>query len=154
MPSLARQIALAIFVANSISGCGSPIEKASLDADVRRLCDVDGGIKVYEKVKLSPDNFNEWGQVNFFKPTQGENALGEAYLFQETIKILKSGDPELLRYHYRVFRKTDMKLLSETISYQRGGGDALGPWPASVFTCPPILNAGPNALLKNTFFSG
>ena len=46
------------------------------DAEVRRLCAIDGGVKVYETVKLPADKFNQWGQVNFYKPDQGESALG------------------------------------------------------------------------------
>jgi hypothetical protein len=102
-------------------------------------------------VKLPAEKFNQWGQINFYKPTHGENALGIEYQFKEHIKPLRTGDPELLRYHYEVMRRSDSKLLSETVTYQRGGGDLPGPWQASAFTCPAILDAGPNALLKNTF---
>jgi hypothetical protein len=125
--------------------------KASLDAQVREMCEKDGGIKVYETVKLQSERFNEWGQVNFYKPTRGEDALGNEYLFKESIRALQRGDPELLRYHYEVIRRSDSKLLSETVSYQRGGGDLPGPGQPSVFTCPAVKDAGPNALLKNTF---
>jgi hypothetical protein len=40
------------------------------------MCAKDGGIRVYEMVKLPPEKFNEWGQVNFYRPTQKEQALG------------------------------------------------------------------------------
>ncbi len=121
------------------------------DAQVNRLCAIDGGVKVYETVKLLGDKFNQWGQPNFYRPTQGENALGPEYLFKEEITVLRAGDPELLRYHYQVTRRSDKKVLSETYSYQRGGGDLPGPWQPSAFTCPPIKEAGPNALLMRTF---
>lgn len=125
--------------------------KAYWDYQVRELCAKDGGIMVYETVKLPPEKFNEWGQVNFYRPTQKEQALGVEYQFRENIKALKTGAPELLRYHYEVVRRADFMLLSQTISYQRGGGDFPGPWQPSAFTCPAINVAGPNALLMKTF---
>jgi len=134
----------------ALAGCATPTQMM-LDAEVKRLCAIDGGIKVYETVKLPAEKFNQWGQVNFYKPTQGENSLGEEYQFKESIQKLHVGDPELLRYHYEVIRRSDLKQLSETTSYQRGGGDLPGPGQPSVFTCPAIKEAGPNALLKNTF---
>lgn len=41
-----------------LAGC----EKARLDAQVKELCAKDGGIKVYETVKLPADRFNQWGR--------------------------------------------------------------------------------------------
>ncbi len=125
--------------------------KAYWDYQVREMCAKDGGIKIYETVNLPPEKFNEWGQVNFYRPTQKEQALGSEYQFKENITALKTGDLELLRYHYEVIRRADLKLLSQTVSYQRGGGDLPGPWQSSAFTCPAINVAGPNALLMNTF---
>ena len=40
----------------------SSYRKAQMDKEVDRLCAVDGGIKVYETVKLPADQFNEWGE--------------------------------------------------------------------------------------------
>ena len=54
-----------------LTGC----EKARFDQQVKELCAKDGGVKVYETVKMPAEKFNQWGQINFFKPTQGENAL-------------------------------------------------------------------------------
>ena len=133
------------------TACASGPSKAELDAEVKRLCAIDGGVKVYETVKLPPDKFNQWGQVNFYKPTQGENALGPEYIFKTERYYYKNGNPTLIRHHYQVFRRADERLLGETISYGRGGGDAPGPWEPSSFTCPVTAKAGPNALLKATF---
>ena len=52
-----------------LSGC----EKARLDQQVKELCAKDGGIKVYETVKLPADRFDQWGMVKPYDPTQGEN---------------------------------------------------------------------------------
>ncbi len=126
-------------------------EKLWLDHQVRELCAKDGGVKVYETVKLPAAKFNQWGQPNFYDPTQGENALGSEYVFKEEQYYYRKGNLEMSRYHYQVFRRSDGKVLGETISYQRCGGDLPGPWPPSCFTCPLTKEAGPNALLMKTF---
>lgn len=59
-------------------------KKMYWDARVRKLCAIDGRIKVYETVALSSEKFNRWGQPNFYRPDQGENALGAEYVFRES----------------------------------------------------------------------
>lgn len=134
-----HQIRLLLFVQvlSSLLGCTSgPFEKASLDNEVRRLCAIDGGIKVYETVRLPADMFNQWGQVSIYMPTQGENALGANYQVKSDTTYYQKGNPEMSRSHIRVFRKSDRKLLGESISYGRGGGDMPGPWHDSSYHCP------------------
>lgn len=121
------------------------------DAQVNRLCKQDGGIKVYETVKLPASEFNKYGQINFYRPTQGENTLGPEYLFKEETHYYRKDDPEMWRAHYQVIRRIDGKLLGETISYGRAGGDLPGPWHPSGFSCPEVMLTGPNALLKTIF---
>lgn len=130
-----------------LAGC----EKARLDQQVKELCAKDGGVKVYETVKLPEENFNQWGQVNFYKPTQGENALGPEYIFKEARHYYRSGNPEMSRSHYQVYRRFDGKLLGEAVLYGRGGGDMPGPWHESSFMCPDPKIAGDVALLMQIF---
>lgn len=115
-----------------LAGC----EKARLDQQVKELCSKDGGIKVYETVKLPADRFDQWGMVNNYRPTQGENALGSEYIFKSETTYYRKGNPEMWRDHYRVFRRQDGKLLGEAVSYSRRGGDAPGPWHESSYGCP------------------
>ena len=119
------------------------------DAKVRELCAKDGGVKVHETVVLPPEMFNRWGQPNFYRPTQGENALGLEYIFKWDLKYLQKGNPSLQRSHTQVFRRFDNKLLGEAIDYSRGGGDLPGPWQPSSFTCPD--GVGHIILLTNIF---
>lgn len=113
-----------------------PLVKAALDDEVRRLCAIDGGIKVYETVKLPADKFNQWGQANFYRPTQGENALGPAYRLRTVVDYLRKNGASIRRYHVQVIRSSDEVLLGESIGYDRGGGDIPGPWQPSSYSCP------------------
>jgi hypothetical protein len=126
-------------------------QKIYYDAQVNRLCAKDGGIKMFETVRLPPDRFDKYGQINFYNPTQKENALGPEYIFKSETRYYKQGNPEMSRSHYLIHRRSDDKLLGETISYGRGGGDLPGPWHGSSFSCPEISKAGPNALLQAVF---
>ncbi len=121
------------------------------DWQVRELCAKDGGVKVYETVRLPADKFNQWGQPNFYRPTEGKNALGAEYAFQMNDHYYRQERPTLIRHHDQVVRLSDGKLLGETVSYGRGGGGLPGPWFPSSYTCPDSRVAGPNALLKSVF---
>lgn len=125
--------------------------KMYYDAQVRELCANDGGVKVYETVTLSMDKFDKWNFINFYRPTQGENALGPEYVFKEQIQYYRRENPAMVRYQHQVLRRSDGKLLGETISYGRGGGDLPGPWELSNFHCPPTEQASEIALLTKVF---
>ena len=138
------------------SACATPSQMA-VDEEVKRLCAVDGGIKVYETVRLPSDKFNQWSQVNFYIPGNGENSLGSEYIFKREIQELanakghSSHELTALRIYYSVIRKSDEKVLGEAISYGRGGGDIPGPWHPSTFHCPPHPEAGNEALFKKIY---
>lgn len=141
---------LALCLLPFVIACSSgPIAKAALDDEVRRLCAIDGGVKVYETVRLPAEMFNQWGQITFYKPTQGENALGDTYLFKSETKFFRKGNPDLWRAHYQVIRRLDGKILGESISYSRRGGDLSGPWHESSYGCPE--NRGDVPLLMEIF---
>jgi len=117
-------------------------QKYYYDAWVKRMCARDGGIKVYETVTLPADRFNKWGQVNFFKPTQHENALGPEYIYKHETIYLRKGNPTIRKCYSQIFRKSDMKLLGEETSYDRGGGDfIIEVLPGSVFRCPTAVGS-------------
>ena len=142
-------VSVAVFVGLLWLAAG---EKWWLDYQVRELCAKDGGVKVYETVMLPPERFDkQWRFINFYKPTQGENTLGMEYLFKRNQHFYREGDPEMSRIHYQIFRRSDGKLLGETILYGRGGGDLPGPWHGSSFTCPEHAEAGINVLLQKMF---
>lgn len=133
-----------------LAGCPTQ-DQITTDAEVRRLCAVDGGVKIYEAIKLPTEKFNQWGQVNFYRPDQGERALGTEYIFRSEEKFYRTGNPSLIRYHHEVIRRIDNKKLGETTSYGRGGGDIPGPWEPSNLHCPPTSESSETALFKRVF---
>ncbi|MFY9327447.1 MAG: hypothetical protein WAO76_05430, partial [Georgfuchsia sp.] len=109
-----------------------------MDQEVKRLCAIDGGVKVYETVKLSPEKYNKlldkFGRLwiprkKDAKPTDDFYSEEETYYYRE-------GNPQMSRELYRIVRRADGKVLGELVFYGRGGGDMPGPWHGSSFTCP------------------
>jgi hypothetical protein len=114
--------------------------KAYYDRQVRELCAKDGGVRVYETVRLPAEKFNQWGQPNFHIPITPYDRLKDAdeYYREWEITELKSGNPSLVRHYFGLFRRIDHKLLGESVSYSRRGGDLPGPWHGSSFMCPEL----------------
>jgi hypothetical protein len=112
--------------------------KAHYDQQVREMCAKDGGVRVYETVTLQAEKFNQWGQPNFNIPVTPYTKLKDSdqYYLEWEITNLKFGNPKLERSHFRLIRRSDQKLLGESVSYSRGGGDLPGPWNGSAFVCP------------------
>lgn len=128
-----------------LTGC----EKARLDQQVKELCAKDGGIKVYETVKLPAERFDQWGMVKPYDPTQGEHTLGPEYVFKSDVRYFKRGSPEMWSTHIQIFHRESNKLLGESIRYSRRGGDLPGPWHESSFACP--RDAGQELLIRSVF---
>ena len=127
-------LALLLLLPLATSCSSGPIAKAKLDEEVKRLCAIDGGIKVYVTVKLPAERFNKYGEV--YIPTRQHAKADDEYFYESSMQYLKNGNPEMWRLHFTVYRKADNKLLGEAISYARRGGDVPGPWHDSSFGCP------------------
>lgn len=126
-------------------------KKEYYDAQVREMCAKDGGIRVYETVSLPLEKFNEWGQINFFKPTKDKDALGREYIYESDTDYIKRGknfEISIMRHHAMVYRRADKKLLGEQISYGRRGGDLPGFWHPSSYSCPEFNG---DSVLKKIF---
>lgn len=154
-----KTLLVILFVLPLVTACAGP-SKAQLDAEVDRLCAIDGGVRVYETVALPPDKFDKkYGQINFSRPTQGENALGPEYIYQWDIHYYKKGHPvsqgaqetAMRRDHVKITRKSDMKLMGEVVKYHRAGGDLPGPWMPSSYHCPGVLEANEGGLMNHIF---
>ena len=109
-------------------------EKDRLDREVKRLCAIDGGITVYEKVTLPADRFERDGSI--FIPSKQAAKPNHEYYYESFQQFLVEGNPSMWRNQYRVYRVADNKLIGESSSYSRSGGDIPGPWRGSSFRCP------------------
>jgi len=109
-------------------------EKIQLDERVSQLCRQDGGVRVYETVKLSAGEFDRYGVVRV--PREKDAKGMDAYFYEQDVHYYLKGNPELWRLNFRIVRRADKKVLGEATSYARSGGDLPGPWHESSFGCP------------------
>jgi len=119
-----------------VTACAIGPSKSELDAEVKRLCAVDGGIKVYETVKLPSTLRDKYGGVRI--PSKALAKPTDEYYYELDIHYYVKGNPSMSRSQYKIIRRRDGKVLGESIRYGRGGGDLPGPWHDSSFTCPAI----------------
>jgi hypothetical protein len=112
---------------------------------IDELCAKDGGIKIYETLMLPTSMFNEYGQpkIRFAGKAGGSKKSDTGLNFSSvTLDIIGKRDAgdisELVVWQskIRLHRTSDRKILGETICYSRRGGDAIGPWHPSSYSCP------------------
>jgi hypothetical protein len=125
-------IAIAILVPLTAS-CATP-SKPELDAEVRRLCAVDGGIRVYEQATFSSSKLDEKGDVRI--PAKRYASARDEYYFESERLFYRNGNPEMWRYEYRIVRARDKKVMGTSVIYTRRGGDLPSPMHDSSFSCP------------------
>lgn len=141
-----RSLVCAALCTIAVAGCMR--EKDRLDEEVRQLCAKDGGIKVYEQIKLPPELFDNFGVVTLPDATN-KRPLGSRFVLEEETKYYRTGSPSLRREHAKIIRSSDARVLGEFTSYHRVGGDLPGPWHDSTFVCPP--NIGTASLKRSVF---
>ena len=141
----------------SLAGC----ERWALDRQMEELCKKDGGVKVYETVKLPASEFSKTGQpLARYIPLAKSDAdyLGPDYRYLRKIEILdgknadiEKGEGRLTRSYVAIYRKSDEHLLGESVSYGRGGGDGFtfGFQPSGNYCPKPRID-----LIKSVFVKG
>lgn len=141
---LALALGVAILAAPALISNGV---KAYYDRQVREMCARDGGVRVYETVKLPRERFDQLGQIRI--PSKQDAKPGDEYYDEWRVQHYKEGNPSIRRDHFLVYQRSDVKLLGEAISYARLGGDLPGPWHGSSFRCPK--QSGDSILYQRIF---
>lgn len=140
----ARRASGTLFVvvaAFALAACTS--EKDRLDAEARRLCAIDGGIKVHETVTLPPEKFNQYGQplIPNGKDDKGFGyfSKGDQHHIDGQISQLSGDGAGLEKHTSQIIRTADGKVMGESIVYGRHGGGLLdGYLHGSGFRCPEV----------------
>ncbi len=89
---------------------------------------------MYETVKLPAEKFDQYGQVRV--PAKWLAKPEDDYYYEGSTNYLIKGNPELLQLRTQVYRKSDNKLLGESVVYVRRGGGMPGPWHMPALRCP------------------
>lgn len=131
-----------------LGGCMGyvPGQQSYWDGKVKEMCEKEGGIKVYEKVSLSPQDFgrlsNRRGKLDL--PSKDMAIAGQEYVYTTQSERIVEGSLSVIRHVTSVIRTSDNKILSEKIEFARVGGDIpTGINQPSAFLCPKF-EAGEN----------
>ena len=136
-----RGLIIALLPFLLLAGCER--EKHRLNEEVRRLCAKDGGVKVYETVKFTPKLLDRAGRI-WIPSIKDAKESDEYYYVWETVylkgsEVSEPSDLVMWRDHIQIIRRSDGKVLGESIYYVRRGGDILSPpFHPSSFGCPDL----------------
>ena len=139
--------------ATLLSGC----EKYKLDRQMEAMCKKDGGVRVYETVKLPPEMFDHYGDP--FPGWQGRSdneLLGSNYEYLSVTDDLVKGDAlrgegELRKFRSKIVRRKDGKIMGEAVYYGRSGGDFIALAHPTSKGCP--INQSDSDLIRQVFIN-
>lgn len=136
LPKTAAFLLLAMLLA----GCMGyvPGRQAYWDAQVSKMCEKDGGTKIYEVVELPKAQYDrlrdKFGELNV--PPDNSTTRETPFYRKDEITYLLEGNPAVRRYELAVIRRSDRKVLGKQVVYSRVGGDFPSPAHTSSFSCP------------------
>ena len=96
---------------------------------MEELCKKDGGINVYEKVTLPASELEVINKyVTIAKSTEDYYGLNYRYVSKREILVgphanAKRGEGQLTRVYNAIYRRSNDRLLGESVWYNRSGGD-------------------------------
>ncbi|MGH9694315.1 MAG: hypothetical protein ACRD5Z_09250, partial [Bryobacteraceae bacterium] len=127
---------LAVLAVAMLPSCAGyvPGEKAYWDAKVKEMCDKDGGITVYERVKISR---REARSVLIDHPPTQKARRNQPYVWEQNETVIRDSNPRVVRSEILIKRRSDDKILGKTVQYWRSGGDfPTGISEPTSFICP------------------
>lgn len=118
--------------------CFFEARKAYWDFRVREMCAQDGGLKVFQVLQLTPVQYglllNKFGKLA--PPSRDSVDLAPVYTSYER-KVIRRNYPEVSRDELKIVDASTQKVLGQSVTYSRVGGDLLAFHP-SIFSCPAI----------------
>jgi len=107
---------MVVLAASLLGGC-SP----DWDAKVKELCQKEGGVTVYERVRLSKDEARHLtGPAGgLVVPRKDAAAAGHPYVSENKRVVLNDGNPKVFRSETVIVRTSDGKVLSRFVHYAR-----------------------------------
>jgi len=105
---------------------GTELNKAYWDRQVRKLCEKEGGVTVYEVVTVSLEQYPTLrltARGGLILPSDSQLNEGDPFYYKNSTKVLRKKNPTVRRYDSEVVRVEDEKVLGKKTSFSRIGGD-------------------------------
>lgn len=133
-------VLMAWLLSGMLVGCMGyvPGQQSYWDAQVRAMCEKDGGVKIFERITVSATQATTLPKVGpYFSISPRATAKSDAPAYwDESVKILHDANPRVWRSEQVIRRYGDEKIVARVVRYIRVGGDIPSPAHSSSFTCP------------------
>ena len=99
--------------------------KAYWDFRIERMCQKDGGATVFEKIRLTQDEYERLGgRMGEIPIPERETAdASAAFVADRQDKIIREGSPSVWRAESTIYALDDNRQIARFVSYTRRGGD-------------------------------
>ena len=133
-------LAMLLLIGIGITSC--EVNKAYWDRQVRELCELDGGVVVYEQVTVNKPDYvgaRYTSKGTFILPDESEITFDDEYFLRSRLEVLKKGLVQLRKHEDYVIRVEGGGVLGKRTIYSRVGGDfPTGIMHHSSFSCRDI----------------
>lgn len=113
--------------------------KAYYDWRVKQMCEKDGGISIYEHIRISPQTAARMSRVagHLSITYESSSPPNDVAFLRGEPEILRTSEPSIHRHEQSIVRRTDGKIVARMVRYGRAGGDfPLSLSNPSTFSCP------------------
>jgi hypothetical protein len=116
-------LTLMLLLVLAIGGCEA--RKAYYDWQVRKMCEQDGGVTVFERVIVTKEEYKALGGTAGEIPVYELSSTRphEPYFTETRTTYLRQSNPEVRREERILKRRGDGKVLARYVYYARVGGD-------------------------------
>jgi len=114
------------------------------DHEVRQLCAKDGGVTIYERIEISREEAELLGKVGgFMSPPIKALATSNSIVYSDQSNEIniRTPNPHVYRSEYEIRRAGSALMIAKSVRYARIGGDPIGPWMPSSYSCPASIEA-------------
>jgi hypothetical protein len=135
-----------VVIVSVLYGCMGwmPGRQSYWDAKVKEMCKTDGGVTIYEKIRISRADLkrgvlpvNADGKIEV--SVKGLARPDAPVYAEPKITYIRKSNPQVARVEVVYIRRSDNAVVARTISYGRFGGDIPSPSHPSSFACPDSL---------------
>lgn len=138
-----KRMLIVSLILMALSACAGyvPGRQAYWDAQVREMCEKDGGVTIYEQIVVTTAQAEKLPKVAGLFGVAPES-LAKPYepaFIRIHLTLIREGNPSVVREQQDIIRRSDGQVIGRAISYGRGGGDIPSPAHPSGFSCPDYL---------------
>jgi hypothetical protein len=138
-----RKMLIATLFSAMLGGCMGyfPGRQSYGDAQVRELCAKDGGVTIYESLRILKSDIDLLGRIDgkIAIPSKGSaNPKAPAYS-ELKITSISENNPRIYRTESAIIRRVDQAILARWVVYSRSGGDfPTGLSEGTSYICPDL----------------